>query len=51
MKKAISLFVVFVSVMLIPAVAFAASPWTEQTPYMGKLKGKLDFGFKNFLGG
>ena len=51
MKKTIALFLVILSVLLLPAPAFAASPWTEQTTYMGKLKGKLDFGFKNFLGG
>ena len=51
MKKAIALSLVVFSMMLMPAVAFAASPWTEQTTYAGKVKGKLDFGFKNFLGG
>lgn len=51
MKKTIALLLVFFSIVLIPAGAFAASPWTEQITYRDKLKGKLDFGFKNFLGG
>ncbi len=39
------------AILLLPTVAFAASPWTTQTTYGGKVMGKLDFGFKNALGG
>ena len=32
-------------------IAQAASPWTEGKTYKDKVIGKLDFGFKNALGG
>ena len=32
-------------------MGFAASPWTEGKTYGEKVKGKLDFGVKNLLGG
>lgn len=39
------------AVMLIPAVAFAASPWTQETTWVKKSEQKLIFGLKNALGG
>lgn len=33
------------------SIAHAASPWTEGKTYKDKVIGKLDFGFKNALGG
>jgi len=36
---------------LAPAAWAAPSPWTEAPTYSEKVKGKLDYGFKNFLGG
>ena len=51
MKKIVALFLVVIAVMLVPAVVFAASPWTEKTTYADKVKYKLDFGVKNILGG
>ena len=50
MKK-ISLVLFLLAVLLIPSLAFAASPWTEKTTWKEKAVGKLDFGFKNALGG
>ena len=51
MKKTLRLFALVLAVMLIPTVAFAASPWTTETTYGGKLTEKLAFGFKNVMGG
>lgn len=45
MKKIISLALVL-SMVLAP-VAFAASPWTEETTYGAKLGGKLGYGLTN----
>jgi hypothetical protein len=43
---------VVLAVMAAPAAAFAASPWAEQGgSYSDQVKGKLDFGAKNTLGG
>ena len=50
MKKAAALLLM-VAILLAATSAFAASPWTEKTTYKEKLLGKLDFGFKNFVGG
>lgn len=47
MKKewlvAILVFVLFV----VPSVALAGSPWTEETGYVNRTNGKLGFGLKN----
>lgn len=51
MKKSFWFLCMGLCVLLIPSTAFAASPWTEQTTYADKVKGKLDYGFKNALGG
>jgi len=48
-KKTVALVVIF-ALCLAPA-AFAASPWTSGESYSDKVKGKLEFGLKNFLGG
>jgi len=59
MKKTISLLVML-AVLLTPTLAFAASPWTEvfaaspwteKDTYAEKVTGKLEFGFKNLVGG
>ena len=52
MKKGLTLFVLTVCVlMIVPGMALAGSPWTEETTYGDKVAGKLDFGVRNFLGG
>ena len=53
MKKAMAVILLILAVLFIPSVTFAAtaSPWTKETTYGGKLTGKLDFGFRNTLGG
>lgn len=51
MKKSMRTCAVLLALTLIPAVAFAASPWTSETTYTAKTKGKLVFGLKNLLGG
>ena len=48
MKKAIGV-VLILMVMLTPALAFAASPWTEANTYSDKAYEKLAFGVKNTL--
>ncbi len=50
MKKALTLALLGV-MMLAPAMAFAASPWTAAPSYSDKVVQKLDFGLKNLLGG
>ncbi len=50
MKKLIA-FLIIAAVFAMPAAAFAGSPWTEKTTYGEKTTGKLEFGFKNLLGG
>ncbi len=50
MKK-IALLMLALAVLLTSSSAFAASPWTEKESYKDKTVGKVDFGFKNFLGG
>ena len=49
MKKAILIMLCVLTIM--PSLGFAGSPWTEKTTYGDKLKGKLDFGLRNLLGG
>lgn len=51
MKKAIALCLVLLAVLAVPTAGWAASPWTEGQTYGDKVKGKLDFGVKNLLGG
>ncbi len=51
MKKMTVGIILLAVLCLTSSVAWAASPWTQETTYSGKLKGKLDFGFKNALAG
>ena len=51
MKKALQIFSLVLVVMMVSSVAYAASPWTEQSTYGDKVTAKLDFGLKNLLGG
>jgi hypothetical protein len=54
MKKALMLLLVIVVAGWMPSMAgaeMAASPWTEETTYGGKVTGKLDFGVRNAFGG
>lgn len=46
MKKIIA---VLMLLCVFAAPAMAASPWTEESTYSGKVVGKLNFGFKNAL--
>lgn len=50
MKKIMFLFLA-VLILLTSTTAFAASPWTTASTNKDKMLGKLDFGFKNLLGG
>ena len=51
MKKSFKLLTLLAVAMLIATTAFAASPWTQADTYADKVRGKLDFGMKNLLGG
>ena len=51
MRKITWLVLWMLAVWCLQGVAFAASPWTQETTYGGKVRGKLDFGFKNTLAG
>ena len=51
MKKLTVFFLIAVFAILTSGVAQAASPWTEGKTYQEKVVQKLDFGFKNTLGG
>ena len=51
MKKSTVLFLIAVMTLFLGGIAHAASPWTEEKTYKDKVLGKLDFGFKNTLGG
>lgn len=48
MKKMI-VMMLLAAVLVSPAVGFAASPWTEETTYAGRVSGKLQFGLTNVL--
>ena len=51
MKKSMYVLTLVIAILLIPAVAFAASPWTTETTGVKKAEQKLIFGIKNLLGG
>ena len=51
MKKSTVFFLIGIFALSITGVAQAASPWTEGKTWHEKALGKLDFGFKNLLGG
>ena len=51
MRKFTVLVLLAFAVSCLSASAFAASPWTEGATYGAKVKGKLDFAFKNTFGG
>ena len=46
-----SVLLVVLMVAGFSGLGYAASPWTEQQGYVNQMKGKLDFGVKNLLGG
>ncbi len=48
MKKVLGSLLIL-AVMLTPALAFAASPWTEKATYSERVGAKLEFGVKNTL--
>ena len=49
MKKLCLIVTVLLIVSSLPALGWAASPWTTETTYQGKMMGKLGFGLKNLL--
>ena len=51
MKKIVFCSLLAAMIAWLPAMAFAASPWTEKATWGEKAKWKLDFGVKNLLGG
>lgn len=50
MKKVTTLLLL-AAILAVPAVGFAASPWTEKDTYGEKVSGKLQFGLVNTLFG
>ncbi len=50
-KKMAVMLILSVALTSVPALSWAASPWTQQTTYQGKMMEKLKFGLKNTLGG
>jgi hypothetical protein len=51
MKKMSRVLALVTAALLVPALGWAASPWTEKTTYADKVIGKFEFGVKNLLGG
>ena len=51
MKKSAKLFAVVLTLLLLPTLALAASPWTEKATYQEKAAAKFAFGMKNLLFG
>ncbi|MBI3307392.1 MAG: hypothetical protein HYZ84_06290 [Candidatus Omnitrophica bacterium] len=51
MKKILIVLLVGVMMASLPGLGYAASPWTQEVGYTNQMKGKLDFGVKNLLGG
>ena len=51
MRNLIRWYSMFLGCFVISSMAYAASPWTQETTYGAKLRGKLDFGFKNAFAG
>lgn len=51
MKKITKMGALVMVAMLVPSLAFAASPWAGQGTYSDQVRGKLDFGVKNLLAG
>jgi hypothetical protein len=49
MKKLSMIILVVFGLSLIPAAVWAASPWTQESAYSGKVAGKIGFGLKNTL--
>ena len=49
MKKISMLLIFLFVVSSLPALGLAASPWTQETTYQGKMMGKLGYGLKNLL--
>jgi hypothetical protein len=48
MKKILLISIVLIQLC---SVCFAASPWTEETTYLSKVRGKMLYGVANFFGG
>ncbi len=48
MKKVLAILILM-TVVLSPAMGFAASPWTEEATYGDRISGKLQFGLTNTL--
>ena len=51
MKRSTKVMAFMAVCLLLASSAFAASPWTTESTYKGKVAAKLDFGVKNLLGG
>ncbi len=51
MKKSTVLFIIAIFALSLGGIAQAASPWTEGKTYKDKVLQKLEFGFKNTVGG
>ena len=49
MKKTMFVMVLALIAALAPAMAFAASPWTQKADYSGKVTAKFQYGFRNTL--
>lgn len=49
MTRRLGVMAVVLALVAAPVAAFAASPWTQEVDYLGKVKGKFVYGLKNGL--
>ena len=49
MTRRLGAIAVVLALVAAPIAAFAASPWTQEVDYLGKVKGKFVYGLKNGL--
>lgn len=49
MKNKGIVILLVITLMLVPTLAFAASPWVDKTTYGDKISGKFTFGLTNTL--
>lgn len=49
MTKRLLAGLVVATLLVAPTLAFAGSPWTEETGYINRTNGKFGFGLKNVL--
>ena len=47
MKNKMFVAVLLTAMVIVPSIAFAGSPWTEESGYVNRVNGKFGFGLKN----